>query len=75
MVILYIGTLETSDIILSTIDSELISSEIITADFFCLRAISVSTLRAKEVLPIDGLAARIISSQGLNPVSIPSIPL
>jgi hypothetical protein len=72
--ILYIGTQETSDIILSTIDSELISREIITADFFCFNAISVNTLSAKDVLPIAGLAARMISSQGLNHVSISSIP-
>jgi hypothetical protein len=60
--------------ILSTIDSELISKEIITADFFCFNAISVNTFKAKDVLPIAGLAAKIINSQGLNHVSIPSIP-
>jgi hypothetical protein len=74
LLILYIGTQETSDIILSTIDSELISREIITADFHCFNVISVSILRAKDVLPIAGLAAKIISSQGLNHVSISSRP-
>jgi hypothetical protein len=72
--ILCIGTQETSDIILSTIDSELISREIITADFFCLRVMSVNMLSAKEVLPIAGLAAKMISSPGLNHVSMSSIP-
>jgi hypothetical protein len=72
--ILYIGTHETSLIILSTIDSELISREIITADFFCFNVISVNTLRAKEVLPMAGLAAKMINSHGLNQVSMSSIP-
>jgi hypothetical protein len=71
--ILYIGTHETSDIILSTIDSTLISNESIATDFFCSSAIFVSTFKANAVFHIEGLAARIINSPGLNPVSISSI--
>jgi hypothetical protein len=71
--ILYIGTHETSDIILSTIDSTLISRDIIATDFFCSNATFVSKFRANAVFHIEGLAARIINSPGLNPVSISSI--
>jgi hypothetical protein len=67
------GTHETSDIILSTIDSTLISRDIITTDFFCSNAILVSKFNAKAVFHIEGLAARIINSHGLKPVSISSI--
>jgi hypothetical protein len=71
--ILYIGTQDTSDIILSTIDSTLISKEIIATDFFCSRAILVNKFNANAVFHIDGLAARIINSHGLNHVNISSI--
>jgi hypothetical protein len=71
--ILYIGTHETSDIILSTIDSTLISRDIIATVFFCSNAILVSKFKAKAVFHIEGLAASIINSPGLNPVNISSI--
>jgi hypothetical protein len=67
-VILYIGTLETSDIILSTIDSDCISSVSKATDLFCFSATFVSILMAKDVFHILGRAATIISSQGLNHV-------
>jgi hypothetical protein len=67
------GTPDISDIILSTMDSTLISNEIIATDFFCSKATFVKTFKANAVFHIEGLAARIINSPGLNPVNISSI--
>ncbi|OQB42266.1 MAG: hypothetical protein BWY04_00330 [candidate division CPR1 bacterium ADurb.Bin160] len=69
-VIFFIGICATSAIILSTMDSDPISSENIAIDLFCCNAALVTIFNAKDVLPIDGLAASIMSSHGLKPVNI-----
>ncbi|MEI8252748.1 MAG: hypothetical protein WCG25_03210 [bacterium] len=66
--ILNIGTPETSDMILSTIDSDCISNVSKATDLFCFKATFVSILIAKDVFHILGRAATMISSQGLNQV-------
>jgi len=47
-------------------DCDVISSEKNTTDFFCQMAAFNRRLRENAVLPIEGLAAKMINSPGLN---------
>jgi hypothetical protein len=66
VVICFIGIQLAIDIILSAICSAHISNENIATVFHCLVATFSATFNTNDVLPIAGLAANIISSQGLN---------
>jgi len=64
--ICFIGIFDDIEIILSAICSDHISKENIATDFFHLILAFSAIFKANDVLPIAGLAANIISSQGLN---------
>lgn len=74
LVIFRIGMPETMDRTLSAICSELISRENNATLFFWSTAIFLRIFNANAVLPIEGRAARMTSSAGLNQPSISSNP-